>query len=285
MRRFTARSVVTTAAVGLTLATSVPSAQAALDQTPPALSVPVRPSFVVGNVVEDYAIDTYWYASNISQLIKWSATDNVGVCSYDLYSVFSGDEPGALLVGSPQTQYTFPAGDYVDDFGGGSFHVDGFLVTARDCTGNATTKAMTDVTLVVIQENGISATAYGWPQTITYTGTWTQANCSCFLADHTMRTSATGARAIFSRTYAQGDQVGLVMAMGPGRGRASIRVDGKWLMNVDTFASVNTNRVVVFQLGMTAGVHTVAIVNQATPGRPRIDLDAILINTDNPAGT
>ena len=37
------------------------------------------------------------------------------------------------------------------------------------------------------------------------------------------------------------------MAEGPGRGTASIRIDGTWLMNVDTFAPVNTDRVVVLR--------------------------------------
>ncbi len=282
MRRSIRGFVVATVSVGIMLASSLSSAQAALDQTPPTLTVPVRPSFVIGDIVEDYTTVGYWYANDIAQLIKWSATDNVGVCSYDLLAVLSGAPPVPLLELSQETQHTFPAGDYVDDFGGGSGHVDGFLVTARDCTGNATTKAITDTTLMVIQENGMSASATVWTQPISYTGAWSQTFCDCFLADYTRRTTASGARATFTRTYEQGDQVALVMAMGPGRGGASIRLDGNWLMNIDTYAPVNTNRVVVFQRGMSTGVHTIAIVNHATPGRPRIDLDAILINTGDP---
>jgi len=82
----------------------------------------------------------------------------------------------------------------------------------------------------------------------------------------------------FTRTYEKGDHVAVVMALGPNRGRASIRIDGAWFMNVDTFASVNTNRVVVFQRRMPAGTHTLTILNQATPGRPRIDVDAVMTN-------
>lgn len=67
------------------------------------------------------------------------------------------------------------------------------------------------------------------------------------------------------------------MAEGPGRGVASIRLDGRWLMDIDTFAPVNTNRVVVFQRMMTAGTHTLTILNHGTSGRPRIDLDAVLV--------
>jgi hypothetical protein len=68
----------------------------------------------------------------------------------------------------------------------------------------------------------MSASANGLVQPITYSGAWGQSNCACFLADHTAFTTTTGARATFTRTYEQGDQVALVMAEGPGRGKASI---------------------------------------------------------------
>lgn len=284
MRRFTGRLVLATVLVGFMLASSVSFAQAAFDQTPPSLAVPVRPAFVVGSVVNDYPIDTYWYARDIAQLIRWSATDNVGVCGYDLYDVPAGGPPNALLEFSQETQYTWQYGtDYVDDFGGGSDAIVGFRVTAADCTGNATTKAI-DLHIVVFQENGMSASANGLVQPITYSGAWGQSNCACFLADHTAFTTAKGARATFMRSYEQGDQVALVMAEGPSRGKASIRLDGKWLMTVDTFAPVNTNRVVVFARRMTAGVHTLAVLNQATPGRPRINVDAILVGEQGCCG-
>ena len=130
----------------------------------------------------------------------------------------------ATLAVLPEHAVHVPGGDYNGDFGGGSFVIDGFTVTARDCQGNATTKVVSEQPVVN-----------------------------------------------------EGDQVALVMALGPGRGRASIRIDGTWLTNIDTFAAVNTNRVVVFRR-MPAGTHTLTIVNQATPGRPRIDLDAVMTN-------
>jgi hypothetical protein len=279
MRRFTARVALAAVAAGLMLATSSAFAWAALDQTAPTLNVPVRASFVVGDIVEDYELDEFWFTTDVAQVIRWSATDNVGVCSYDLYNVPAGDEPGALLTYSQETQFVTWTDDYVDQQGGGSDNIDGYLVTARDCTGNATTRAMTTRDLQVIQENGMST--YGSPD-ITYIGTWSQTDCACFLAEHTRRTSADGARATFAWTFTPGDQLALVMAKGPGRGRAGIRIDGKWVATVDTFSSVNTNRVIVFERAMTPGFHTVAIVSQATPGRPRIDLDAVLLGTENP---
>ncbi len=275
MRRFTRVLAGTTISVGFLLGTQLPLAQAAFDQTPPSLTVNVRPAFVVGNIVTDSPIETVHYTSDVAQLIEWSATDDVGVCSYDLYAVPAGAPPESLLDFSQETQYTLLDGDYNGDFGGGTGVIDGFYVTARDCTGNATTKAV-DEHIYVYQEDGTSATDFA-VQTITYTGTWGQGNCSCFLAGHTAYTTKSGARATFTRTYEAGDQVALVMAEGPGHGAFSIRIDGKWFMNIDTFAPINTNRVVVFTRAMTAGIHTMAIVNHGTPARPRIDLDAILI--------
>lgn len=277
MRRF----IVGSAVVAFSVIAQMPAANAAFDQTPPSLTVNVTPSFVVGNVVTDGQIDTVHYTNDIAQLIQWSATDDVGVCSYDLFAVPAGAPPEMLLEFSQDTQYTYaPGSDYNGDFGGGSNVIDGFVVTARDCNGNATTKAV-DEHIFVFQEDGLSPT--DGPQSLTYTGVWGQGSCTCFLAGHTASSTVSGARAIFTRTFTASDQVALVMAEGPGRGRASIRIDGKWLMNIDTFATANTNRVVVFERAMPAGIHTLTIVNHGTPGRPRIDLDAILVG-HSPAG-
>ena len=279
MRKLRGSLVIATVSVGLMFGTQATFARAALDQTPPSLTVPVRPAFVVGSVVDQQSPEDGYYFAQIQQLLRWSATDNVGVCSYDLQTIYAGVEPGQPLSYSQETQFTITATDYTDEFGGGVEALDGYLVTARDCTGNATTKAMTQRLLLVLQEDGVSVGAYAPAQDILYTGTWRQSNCACFLAGHTAFTTMSGARATFTRTYEAGDQVALVMAEGPGRGKAGIRVDGKWVMTVDTFASVNTNRIVVFAQGMTAGVHTIAIVNQGTSSRPRIDLDAVLLGT------
>ena len=188
-------------------------------KTPPNLTVNIKPLFVVGSVVDRDTTFPVEYAVNIAQSIQWSATDNVGVCSYDLFATPAGADPEPLLQFSQDTQFTFQAGDYNGDFGGGSFVIDGFTVTARDCQGNATTKVVSEVP-VVNQEDGQSAT--GPSGTLAYSGSWATTTCACFLWQRTQRTSQNGARVTFTRTYEQGDQVALVMALGPGRGKASI---------------------------------------------------------------
>ena len=69
--------------------------------------------------------------------------------------------------------------------------------------------------------------------------------------------------------------VALVMAKGPARGKASIYLDGKYIKTIDTYAASNTNRVVMWDTEVAGtGNHTIKVVNQATSGRPRIDVDA-----------
>lgn len=265
----------------VSLGLQVQIAQAAFDQTPPSLTVEAKPSFVVGNILDAPSEDPEiaLFAFGIAQLLTWSATDDVAVCWYDLDLVPAGAPPQPILEFSQETQYLFAFGsDYDGSFGGGSEITRGFLVTARDCEYNATTRAVPDRPRVT-QENNTSGVAESSPWgEVTYTGSWSTASCACFLQGHTARTSTRGASATFTRTYEEGDHVALAMAKGPGRGRAAIRVDGVFVETIDTFATANTNRVVVFERMMTAGTHTVTITNYATPGRPRIDLDAVLTN-------
>jgi hypothetical protein len=60
------------------------------------------------------------------------------------------------------------------------------------------------------------------------------------------------------------------------RGSARILVDGVTRTTVNTFATTAQHRQVVFTDTMTAGKHTISVVNLATPGHPRIDLDAFI---------
>ena len=61
------------------------------------------------------------------------------------------------------------------------------------------------------------------------------------------------------------------------RGRADVFVDGVKKATVDTHATSTRHRVVVWQGLYTRGTHTLRVVNRATPGHPRIDLDTLLL--------
>jgi hypothetical protein len=72
--------------------------------------------------------------------------------------------------------------------------------------------------------------------------------------------------------------VALVAHTGPNRGKFKVMVNGNERAVVDTFSATNRPRVVVWQGVIRDTDRLVRILNLATPGRPRIDIDAILTN-------
>jgi hypothetical protein len=69
------------------------------------------------------------------------------------------------------------------------------------------------------------------------------------------------------------------MAKAADRGVATILIDGAVYTTVDLFAAAPQNRMVVANVTVPQDgqEHTVSVVNQATPGRPRIDVDAVVL--------
>jgi hypothetical protein len=69
------------------------------------------------------------------------------------------------------------------------------------------------------------------------------------------------------------------METAPDRGKAQILVDGDVVATVDTYAPSPEHRVLVWVGSIdTTRESTVSIVNLATPGRPRIDVDAFVVS-------
>jgi hypothetical protein len=268
-------SVVAVAVAAFTILTAVPALAA--DQTPPNLTVPIRGRFVVGNQVERYlsapSDGTVEYATNILEHLTWSATDNVGVCEYALTQLFAGDFPEPVFDGTPNTDFTVAVVDYDGDFGGGGDVTVGYAVTARDCAGNETTKVIAS-RVGVTQENGDTAYEEA-PGHLAYSSGWSGNTCEC-LWGHTRRTTKQWANVRYTRTYERGDQIALVMSKGPDHGRARILLDGVRVRTIDTHAGADTDRIVVWQRGMSAGTHTIKVTNLATSGRPEIEVDAFI---------
>ena len=207
--------------------------------------------------------------------IAWSASDPSGIFDYNLWKTtvahsahfigWTGDW------GNESGSSTQTLNDYQGDCGGDSFEEDGFAITAYDNEGNA--KYVTAGSRpFVYQENGTAATHW-FDVGITYTGTWKQSLCTCASGGRQVSTTAAGATVTSPPTR----EIGLVMAKGPGRGQADILVDGVRVGTVDTRATTNTNRIIVWTRTLGSGTHTVQIRNLATAGRPRIDFDAILL--------
>ena len=47
---------------------------------------------------------------------------------------------------------------------------------------------------------------------------------------------------------------------------------------MDTFDSARAHRQIVWETGLSSGTHTIKVVNLATPGHPRIDIDGVVIH-------
>jgi hypothetical protein len=291
MRTFGKLRMLSVLALAAGLATiSTSSAFAAGDVTPPTLTVDARPSFVVGSTIGpsiDY--DRYLedpdgllnpndlYTYDIQQYLQWSGFDaDSGVASYQLQKLFWGGEGSVFFGPTLDTSFLGEINNYNGDFGGGAGVVSHWLLTAKDQEHNATTRAL-PFRPQVTQEDGNSL-GEGSFGTVSFTGPWAETNCACFSGEHTRRTSAAGATVTFSSPFVEGQHVAVVMAKGPGRGRARILIDGVRVAAVNTFATSNTNRVVVFEQALTEGTHTVIVRNLATPGHRRIDIDAFMTN-------
>jgi hypothetical protein len=251
-----------------------------VDTTPPSLTVPAAASFVVGTQIGDstgpngLTPETY----PILQRVSWRASDASGICGYDVTETYAGTDPVVLLSNTRQRSFQRATTDYDDQQGGGSFKAESWVITASDCAGNSTSRE-TIIRPVVTQENGWT---YGYLGVLLrYTGSWSTSNCQCWSGDHTRYATAAGGRASISRTWAAGDYVALVMEKAPNRGRFTVDVDGSRRATVDTFAATPTHRSVVWDTRLPAGAHTVSVINAGTPGRPRIDLDAVLSNSQN----
>jgi hypothetical protein len=108
---------------------------------------------------------------------------------------------------------------------------------------------------------------------LTWTGTWTRAALTGASGGYVRYSGQAGARATFTTSMRA---VGWVAVRGPGRGRATVSVDGVAVATVDLYAStVQPARVVYAHSWSAVGTHTVTVQVVGTSGRPRVDYDAI----------
>ena len=261
----------------LCLSAVAPSAGAA-PAAPLALKLSTSPAFTVGDVGGVFDLcGSGGKATNSSALatLTYSATASSGISGYDISKVFAGAPPVQVAHPAKATPLTWRADNYNGDCGGGSQLQDGWRVTAHDNAGHTVTKEVGYRLSVVRWDNanGVQdATADSWR----FSAGWQPSTCLCADGGTQDNTVLAGRAGTFTTHAVAGQHLGLMMATGPGRGRAAVSVDGRAPVFVDTFSTTNANRVYVWDSGaLTAGTHTVRVVNQATPGRPRIDINAM----------
>jgi N-acetylneuraminic acid mutarotase len=109
-----------------------------------------------------------------------------------------------------------------------------------------------------------------------YTGVWKKQNLAGSWGGSLSYTKAKNASATITFT---GRNLALVGTKGPGYGSLAVYVDGVLYKMIDCKAAVTSKAQIVFRYStelLTNQTHTVVIVNQATVGHPRIDIDGFL---------
>jgi hypothetical protein len=260
-------------AIVLALLLSSPAAQSAADKTPPVLNTPAAGHFVVGRAVVDAfrgCGDDPGSFVDARESVKWTGSDESGYVRYTLSTKpYAAQKDTTVFSKSTKTRApAVVATNYDGDCGGGSVQegVRAWRVVARDAAGNSTARRVA-ANVSVLQDN--------WSD-LTYGGRWAVSHCECWSGRTTHRTSAAKASVSVSVT---GHHVALVMAKGPTRGQARVYVNGVAKATIHSYSASVSSSIVVWNGGLPQGrTNVVKVVNLATSGHPRIDVDAVLTN-------
>jgi hypothetical protein len=196
--------------------------------------------------------------SNVITTVRWSASDaGTGVVDYNLQHRAGGGHWHNVILSQPAATYK-------------TLHLrpdrsHQFRVRARDAAGNLSAFVSGPKFYPHILQTGAA----------TLSGTWKSAPDANASGGETRYATQPGAAA---RLHFQGRAIGIVAQRGPGRGQASILLDGKKVATIDLRAPVLQERRVVYSARWSIlATHTISLVVAGTAGHPRVDLDAFVI--------
>lgn len=203
------------------------------------------------------------YSTDVSKTATfradWSATDPApatGIANYDVW--VKDGKNGAFTLWRDQTTSKF------SNYYGTANHTYYFKVMARDKVGHEGAFSALDKTIVPADQSVAS-----------YSSGWSGVSSSNFYKGSSKYTKKSGASASYSFS---GNSVALILTKGTGRGKAKVYVDGNYVKTIDTYASSTRYRQpFAIKSWSTIGSHKVKVVNLATSGRPRFELDGLAI--------
>jgi hypothetical protein len=278
-----------TASIGLATFAAGP-AESAPDTTPPTLTSPIKASFVVGAQIPLGQVSCSGEPADlrlfVPEIFRWSGTDDSGGVSYSLVQNTGIAGPEDVFVDSAQRSYIGAGTNYDQFCGGGNPSVYQWDLTAEDPSGNAVTNQVFGGRITLTQDdNATDGAEYATRPIIGYTPGWSIAHCTCWSGGTVHKTTSKDASAtiefsdvVVFPSDTERAHVALVAHTGPNRGKFKVTVNGHKRAVVDTFSAHNRPRVVVWQGVIKNTDARLRIFNLATPGRPRIDIDAILTN-------
>ena len=245
---------------------------------PISITAPLTPTFKRGTIttIADWCgfpqPDVYTEA-NVG--FTWSAKSSAGpIVGYDIYvESYSGPWYEKTVTVPGINAWIV---DYYGDCGGGAALAYGWTIVARDNHGNRV-QAEVDYRLNVVRYDNTGPNRDRPLGTWIFTGKWGVSTCACADGGRQTYTTAKNATASYTFTATVGQHFAVMMAQGPGRGSFKIYQDGVLKATVNTHVAVNTNRVITWASGaLKAGGHVFKIVNLATAGHARIDINAAM---------
>lgn len=146
------------------------------------------------------------------------------------------------------------------------------------CTGMASNVCNVTVSSAQSVKASFTASAKLHQETAaTYKGTWTNGTCSCYSGGADKYTTAAKASATFTFT---GKLIDLVSERGSTSGSFKVYIDGTLKATVSDQSTTTQDAVIVWKKSFSSsGKHTLKIVNVATSGHPRLDVDAFVVGS------
>lgn len=206
---------------------------------------------------KQYAVSTLGSSSSPVKT-SWSATDEKGVTGYTLQRQVDGGTWTTVSLSSGT------AASIAQSLTLGTSYR--YRMRASDANGNT------------------SGWAYGptfegsrTQQTSTavkYSGTWSTGSSTTYSGGTVKYSKSRGASVSYTFT---GSSIAWVSSKSSSRGSADVYIDGAYKATVSLNASsYQAQRIVYAYNWSTNGTHTIRIVNKATSGHPRIDVDAFI---------
>ena len=222
---------------------------ATVDTTPPTVSGPVA----------EVALNAQLGTSKIPLLVTWSAADPSGIDSYELQQKKNSGSWKTISLPSPtatevtlnrRKRYTYT-----------------YRVRATDTNGNTSIYSVGPAFKLIAKQEKAAA--------IQYTGLWRRKSMSSAYGHYVKFAKASTARASFAFT---GREVAWIAPRAARRGQADVYIDGVYVSTVDLYSvSLDPRRAVFTASWSTSGSHTLEIRVRGTSGRPRVDLDALVV--------
>jgi hypothetical protein len=221
---------------------------------------------------------TYWSWLDPAAL-NWDASDaGSGIDHYTFTRrLDEGPNVGWHAIGNRTSQQVGTVGDYNGDCGGPPDAYAHSAVRAINGAGARSQLYLGYMSLCVIQQDGYTPGSCNSDdaQTPRYHGDWSATTNPAWSHGTAQRTASPHARVSFTHDFG-GEQLGLVMARGPQRGRVHIYIDGSLRRTLDNDAPTRVSHTIVWTVRPGNGTHTIRIVNEATTGRPSTVFDAVV---------